>query len=223
MRLGPGWMGPAFSRTCTRRTDPLRVSRSTRRALAEVGHGKEEPRSVASSSFPCPPAAFPFRRPATRIVNTLKLTGKAKDLSQPYRGGERSWYKIKRRETTDAVCGAVIGPLSRPTQLILGVHDAAGELRFAGRTGRLGSVQASIAAGFLRPPAGEHPWPEEVPAAAFDRFARDRGLVRLTLVEPVVVEVSADAARSGIAFRHSVRLIGFRPDLDPASVASEAG
>ncbi|MGT2462864.1 ATP-dependent DNA ligase [Sinomonas atrocyanea] len=146
----------------------------------------------------------------------------AKDLTQPYRGGERgAWSKVKRREDTDAICAAVIGPRSRPQQLVLGAWDTDGRLRFTGRTGPLTAAQAAIAAGLLKPPAGQHPWPEEVPATALDRFARDRGPVRLTLVEPVVVEVSADSARSGVAFRHSVRLVRFRPDIGPASVRVE--
>jgi hypothetical protein len=122
---------------------------------------------------------------------------------------------------TQNVVAAVIGPRSRPQQLVLGAWDTDGRLRFTGRTAPLTAAQAAIAASFLHPPAGEHPWPEEVPATAFDRFARDRGPVHLTLVEPVVVEVSADSARSGVAFRHSVRMARFRPDLDPASVRAE--
>ncbi|WP_197061846.1 hypothetical protein [Sinomonas humi] len=47
--------------------------------------------------------------------------------------------------------------------------------------------------------------------------------MRLTLIEPVAVEVSADAARTGIAFRHAVRLLRFRPDIDPATIRAESG
>lgn len=139
----------------------------------------------------------------------------------PYRPG-RIWLKAKRRDASDAVAAAVIGARTAPDQLVLGLYDRDGDLRFAGRA-PLTSAQAAKAAPFLRAPAGEHPWPTEVPATAFDRFARDRGPVRLTLVEPVAVEVSADAARTGIAFRHAVRLLRFRPDIDPASVRAESG
>ncbi|GHG59744.1 hypothetical protein GCM10012320_34030 [Sinomonas cellulolyticus] len=149
------------------------------------------------------------------------MTGKAKDLTQPYRGGEGgSWSKIKRREDTDSLCAAVIGPRSRPQQLVLGARDTDGRLRFTGRTAPLLAAQAAIAAGFLHAPTAEHPWPQEVPATALDRFARDRGAVHLTLVEPVVVEVSADSARSGVAFRHSVRLARLRPELHPMEISS---
>jgi hypothetical protein len=42
--------------------------------------------------------------------------------------------------------------------------------------------------------------------------------VTLTLVEPLVVEVAADTAWSGRAFRHAFRFQRERPDLDPAEV-----
>ncbi|MEA5456797.1 ATP-dependent DNA ligase [Sinomonas sp. JGH33] len=142
----------------------------------------------------------------------------AKRLDEPYYGGERRWMKSKRLEAEDAVVAAVIGSRARPSQLVLGIFDDAGRLRFAGRTGPLSAAQAARVAPFLRRPAREHPWPEEVPSTLIDRFARERTLVHLTLVEPVVVEVSADSARSGIAFRHVVRLIRARPELDPAEV-----
>ncbi|AMM34754.1 DNA ligase (plasmid) [Sinomonas atrocyanea] len=190
-----------------------------RRLLEELAAGFSPPLELSHATTD--------RAEAMRWWDELARTGieglMAKSLSQPYRGAERAWSKIKRRDDTDSLCGAVIGPRSRPRQLVLGAWDTDGRLRFTGRTALLTAVQASAAAEFLKPPAGGHPWPEEVPATAFDRFARDRGPVRLTLVEPVVVEVSADSARSGVAFRHSVRLARFRPDLDPTAVRIEIG
>jgi hypothetical protein len=53
-----------------------------------------------------------------------------------------------------------------------------------------------------------------------DRFTKDSGPLRLTLVEPLVVEVSADVAWSGRAFRHSVRLLRARPELAPHDISS---
>jgi hypothetical protein len=38
--------------------------------------------------------------------------------------------------------------------------------------------------------------------------------VQLTLVQPFVIEVSADVAVSGRSFRHAVRFIRARPELD---------
>ena len=54
------------------------------------------------------------------------------------------------------------------------------------------------------------PWP----GPAGTGSAR-RGPITLTLVEPVVVEVSADVAWSGRSFRHSLRYLRVRPELDP--------
>lgn len=138
---------------------------------------------------------------------------------QPYRGGERSaWLKAKVYEPSDAVVGAVIGPRSRPRQLVLGLYDRTGQLRVAGRTGPLTAAQSAAIAPFLHAPAASHPWPEEVTPSWFGRFARDTGPVHLTLVAPVAVEVSADAARTGISYRHLVRFLRPRPDIDPMTI-----
>ena len=136
---------------------------------------------------------------------------------QPYRPG-RSWFKTKRYTPSDAVAGAVIGPRDRPRQLVLGLYDDIGRLRVTGRTAPLTAAQAIAIAPFLRAPADGHPWPEEVTPSWFGRFARDTGPVHLTLVAPVAVEVSADAARTGIAYRHLVRFIRPRPDTDPRNL-----
>ena len=53
-----------------------------------------------------------------------------------------------------------------------------------------------------------------------DRFNAGRDPVQLTLIDPLVVEVSADVALSGRAFRHSVRYLRARSELDIAEVAS---
>ncbi|UKA53546.1 hypothetical protein LFT45_17775 [Arthrobacter sp. FW305-BF8] len=42
--------------------------------------------------------------------------------------------------------------------------------------------------------------------------------MRLTPVEPVVVEVSADVAPSGHSFRHPLRFRRVRPELEPDAV-----
>ncbi len=152
----------------------------------------------------------------TDTFNTQKLTGNSK-ADQPYRIG-RYWLKTKIYTASDAVAGAVIGPRSRPRQLVLGLYDSTGRLRVAGRTGPLASAQATAIAPFLHAPTGGHPWPEEVTPRWFGQFARDTEPVHLTLVEPVAVEVSADAARTGIAFRHLVRFIRPRPDTDPTGL-----
>lgn len=121
--------------------------------------------------------------------------------------------KVKHRSTQDVVAGAVIGPRSRPEAIVVGL-PIEGELHIVGRTTPLRPHVARDLAPFLQLPAGEHPWPEVVSPGAVDRFNAGRDPVQLTLVEPFVVEVSADVALSGRSFRHAVRFVRARPELD---------
>ncbi|MEV1132426.1 hypothetical protein [Agromyces sp. NPDC049794] len=129
--------------------------------------------------------------------------------------------KIKRRDTIDVVLGAVIGPLARPEAIVVGLPDA-GELRIVGRSTPLSSHKARQLGAQLQPPISVHPCPEVVSPGAVDRFNAGRDPVRLTLVEPVVAEISADVARSGRAFRHAVKFVRLRPELDVEDVESSA-
>ncbi|MBE7702264.1 hypothetical protein H9623_18390 [Oerskovia sp. Sa1BUA8] len=73
-----------------------------------------------------------------------------KDGAQPYRGGARSWLKVKHRSTLDVVCGALTGPRSQPRELVVGL-PIAGTLRVMGRTTLLSPGGP--------PPAGASPCP----------------------------------------------------------------
>ncbi|MFC9335916.1 hypothetical protein [Arthrobacter sp. NPDC057009] len=140
-----------------------------------------------------------------------------KSSSQTYTGGKRIWLKAKHVSELDIVCAAVIGPLHRPTEIVAGL-PIGGELRIVGRSTALKASDARAIAPWLRPPAGPHPWPSTVKGTALDRFNRDASPVELTLVDPLVVEVMADAAWSGQSFRHALRFRRVRPDLDPTTV-----
>jgi ATP-dependent DNA ligase len=141
-----------------------------------------------------------------------------KAAGQTYEGGQRQWLKVKHRDVLDVVCAAVIGPRTHPAAIIAGL-PIGGRLRIVGRSTPLSAKAARDLGRFLRSPAREeHPWPEEVSPVLLDRFSKDKDPVRLTLVEPVTVEVSADVAWSGRSFRHPVRYLRPRPDLPPADV-----
>ncbi|MDQ0620175.1 ATP-dependent DNA ligase [Arthrobacter globiformis] len=140
-----------------------------------------------------------------------------KSSIQPYAGGKRIWLKYKHTETVDVVCAAVTGPITQPSAIIAGL-PVDGELRIVGRSTVLSTRTALSLAPHLSAPSGAHPWPEEISESALNRFSKDKGPVRLTLVEPVVVEVSADVAWSGQSFRHPLRYLRIRPELDPAAV-----
>lgn len=55
----------------------------------------------------------------------------------------------------------------------------------------------------LHPPQSPHPGPEVITETLLNRFSKDKGPAALTLVDPVVVEISADVASTGNAFRHA--------------------
>lgn len=140
-----------------------------------------------------------------------------KGASQLYVGGKRQWLKVKSRRSVDVVCAAVIGPRAQPTAAVVGL-PVGGRLRIVGRSTPLAAHAGRSLAMHLRAPRRDHPWPEEITEMMLDRFSRERGTVLLTLVEPLVVEVSADVAWSGGSFRHPVRLLRVRPELHPAAV-----
>ena len=141
----------------------------------------------------------------------------AKSSIQPYMGGKRIWLKSKKRSELDVVCGAVIGPMDRPTEIVAGL-PIADELRIVGRSSPLKPADSRALSRWLRPPVGAHPWPSTVKGTTLDRFNRDASPVELTLVGPVVVEVTADAAWSGRSFRHALRYRRVRPELNPGEV-----
>lgn len=64
---------------------------------------------------------------------------------------------------------------------------------------------------------------EKIRESTLNRFSKDKGPVRLTHVEPLVVEVLADIARSGQSFRHPMRYLRPRPELSPDEVKLPAG
>jgi ATP-dependent DNA ligase len=147
----------------------------------------------------------------------LNLTGKVKAAWQSYQPGVRQWWKVKRRETLDVVCAAVIGPLNQPQAIIAGL-PVDGQLRIVGRSTVLSTRIGRELGRQLRPAQPGHPWPEEVTETSLNRFSKGKGTVRLTLVEPFVVEIASDVAWTGKSYRHPIKLLRTRPELDPADV-----
>ena len=155
--------------------------------------------------------------PATGVEG-LVIKGK----SQPYEGGQRRWLKVKHRETIEVVCAAVIGPINKPEAVVAGL-PINGELRIVGRSSSLKPAAAKQLGSQLTPAAGEHPWPERIKSTTLDRFNPGQDETVLTLIAPIVVEVSADTAWSGQSFRHTLRFIRSRPELNAADVRPPSG
>lgn len=81
--------------------------------------------------------------------------------------------KLKHRETVEIICGAFIGPITEPREVVAGlVLD--GELRIVGRSTPLKTAAARELARWLQPPRGAHPWPATVKGTTLDRFNRDK-------------------------------------------------
>ena len=69
----------------------------------------------------------------------------------------------------------------------------------------------------LRKAKRDHPWPDEIGTG---RWGGKSGKVVLTKVDPVVVvEVSADAAVQAGQWRHRLRMVRIRAEMQPADVA----
>ncbi|WP_309138348.1 ATP-dependent DNA ligase [Paenarthrobacter sp. CM16] len=150
--------------------------------------------------------------PATGVEGIVVKGG-----AQTYEPGARAWLKVKHRDVLDVVCAAVIGPLSQPQAIIAGL-PLDGQLRIVGRSTVLSTKIARELARQLRPAQPGHPWPKEISESSLNRFSKDKGLVHLTLIEPIVVEVAADVAWSGKSFRHPLSMLRARPELDPSDV-----
>ncbi|UOD83357.1 ATP-dependent DNA ligase [Paenarthrobacter ureafaciens] len=140
-----------------------------------------------------------------------------KGSNQPYQGGARTWLKLKHKDLTDVVCAAVIGPITAPQAIIAGL-PVDGQLRIVGRSTVLTTATARELSRYLRPAKPGHPWPEDISETALNRFSKDKSPVHLTLVDPIVVEIAADVAWTGNAYRHPINYVRARPELDPADV-----
>ncbi|MEY2273547.1 ATP-dependent DNA ligase [Streptomyces sp. BF23-19] len=134
-----------------------------------------------------------------------------KPLNGRYLPGYRGWTKIRRRDTTEMIVGAITGTLTRPGLLVLGRHDQDGRLRAVGRTVPLRRDAARQVAEHLTAAAPGHPWT----GAKFSATWGSRDTLDTTLVHPVLVaEVSADRAIDhGGVYRHPLRFQRLRLDV----------
>ncbi|MFJ6722377.1 ATP-dependent DNA ligase [Streptomyces sp. NPDC091259] len=139
-----------------------------------------------------------------------------KAMDQPYRPGYRGWYKLRRRDTTEAIIGAITGTLTRPQLLLLGRHDAHDRLRSIGRTVPLRPEAAHLVAASITAADEDHPWTGMWFASTWG----SRDALDVTLVRPeLVAEISADTAVDhGGIYRHPVRFKRLRLDLTTRDV-----
>ncbi|MER5509366.1 ATP-dependent DNA ligase [Streptomyces sp. NPDC002766] len=139
-----------------------------------------------------------------------------KRLDSVYSPGTRGWLKYKPRETTEAIVGAVTGPLTAPRTLLLGRHDSAGRLQYIGRTTTLTAAAGTALAPLISPANSTHPWR----GWSFTAGWGSKETLHVTLVEPeLVVEVGVDVARDAAGrLRHPARFHRVRAELHPLQV-----
>ncbi|OKK10615.1 DNA ligase [Streptomyces sp. CB00455] len=140
-----------------------------------------------------------------------------KPLTSRYLPGHRgAWTKVRRRDTTEAIIGAITGTLTRPQLLVLGRHDQDGRLRAVGRTVPLRTEAARLVAEHLTAAVRRHPWEGVTFAATWG----SRDVLDVRLVRPdLVAEISADRAvdRGGV-WRHPLRFKRLRLDVGVGDV-----
>lgn len=142
-----------------------------------------------------------------------------KDLTSRYRANGPGWWKWKRRTTTEAVIGGVLGTLTNPAVLLLGHHQR-GRLRYVGRTVPLQAAHRRELAGILTA-AVDHPWRNPLPAAWAGNLDRREPVGYLPVNPDQVVEIAVDEAFEYGRWRHPVRYLRVRADLTAADITAD--
>lgn len=155
---------------------------------------------------------------ATDWLETLTAGGiegvVVKDAALPYPTveGQRVWWKRKARTNLDMVAIGFTGSATSVQALVLafpGAVDVDGAPVTAGSTSVMNRATARTITPLLRPTGATF-------TRAFAWGATEPSTV--TVTEPIVVEVDADASAEHGTLRHGARLVRVRADLDPADL-----
>ena len=154
----------------------------------------------------------------------------AKPLDEPYREGERAMQKVKHLRTADCVvAGFREHKESGVGSLLLGLYDDHGVLHHVGVASSFAAPLRRELAAHLEPYRADalvgHPWAEwaDAVAASGGRMpgAQSRWNAGKDLSwEPLRIELVAEVAYEhlqGDRFRHTARLVRWRPDREPRS------
>jgi ATP-dependent DNA ligase len=142
----------------------------------------------------------------------------AKELSAPYRPGERKgMVKVKRVRTIDAVVAGWRPGKEQDTvgALILGLYEPGGELRVVGHCSGFTAAEKRRLVTFLKPyETGERG------TADPSRWSSGRELEWVALRPELVVEIDFDHTSAG-RIRHGAKLRRWRDDKDPRECTSD--
>jgi ATP-dependent DNA ligase len=139
----------------------------------------------------------------------------AKQLSLPYRPGERAMLKIKRRRTADCVVGGFRYESKRRQvgSLLLGLYDKAGLLHHVGFTSALADHDKPALTERLQKLIAPPGFTGDAPGGP-SRWSTERSAEWQPLQPKLVVEVEYDHL-TGNRFRHGTKLVRWRPDKAP--------
>jgi hypothetical protein len=127
---------------------------------------------------------------------------------------------VKHRDSREVIIGGVLGPITRPDVVIAGLFRG-DDLVIVGRTVPLDPRQAAELGKLLQPAKPGTPWPDEISS---QRWGGKDSKKPLTKVEPLLVaEVTADTAPQAGQWRHPLRLVRIRAELQPDDVPTLPG
>ena len=209
----------------------------TRRPFAERRAALEEALADASSPIHVTPATRDVQV-ARRWFEEFEGAGLdgvvAKPLEGTYQQDKRVMFKIKHERTADCVVAGYRTHKSGDDligSLLLGIHDAEGQLLSVGVIGAFPMARRKELFDELQPLVttfDEHPWawarqeegtrtPQN---AAGSRWAAGKDLSFTPLRPERVVEVRYDHME-GVRFRHTAQFARWRPDKDPGDCTFE--
>jgi ATP-dependent DNA ligase len=145
----------------------------------------------------------------------VRSTGLWKRLDETYRSGERAMLKVKQHRTADCVVGGFRrerdGPLV--ASLLLGLFDDAGLLNHVGFTSAIAAADKPALTKRLEALIGPPGFTGKAPGGP-SRWNSGRESEWLPLKSELVVEVVYDQVTAA-RFRHSTKLLRWRPDKAP--------
>ncbi|AKJ10149.1 DNA ligase [Streptomyces incarnatus] len=134
---------------------------------------------------------------------------------QRYLPGARALIKVRRRDTTEAIVGAITGTPRCPQTLLLGRFDQGGVLRPIGRSTPVRPDAARQLAGQLTLAGRDHPRE----GVRFTTSWGSRTPLDVVLVQPdLVAEIVVDTSQDRGAWRHPVRFARLRSDVTARDV-----
>jgi ATP-dependent DNA ligase len=169
----------------------------------------------------------PLTRDHAKAAAWLKRAGGALDgviakpLDLPYLGGERAMLKVKPMRTADCVVGGFRYAANGPYvgSLLLGLFDAAGLLHHVGFTSTIAREQRADLTAQLEALKGPPGFTGNAPGGP-SRWSTERSAAWEPLQHELVVEVRYDHVTAG-RFRHSTKLVRWRPDKAPRQCTFE--